>query len=107
MKRRREILLLLDQVQQVPKVLNYGGKYLTLSLVQGVKDLPMQPFGCNLCVVGGKNWPRVGSSVFLEPAVGTELGQLGLWIPLGVFIPRNERTRLLHQTYDEYSVTRM
>jgi hypothetical protein len=64
MKRRREILLLLDQVQQVPKVLNYGDKYLTLSLVQGVKDLPMQPFGCNLCVVGGQNWPRVGSSVF-------------------------------------------
>jgi hypothetical protein len=70
----------------------------------------MQPFGCNLCVVGGKNWPRIGSSVFLESAVGTELGQLGLWIALGVFIPRKERTRLLHllhQTYDEYSVTRM
>jgi hypothetical protein len=67
----------------------------------------MQPFGCNLCVVGGKNWPKVGSSIFLGSAVGTELGQLGLWITLSVFIPRKERTRLSHQTYDEYSVTRV
>jgi hypothetical protein len=91
MKRRREILLLLDQVQQVPKVLNYGDKYLTLSLVQGVKDLPMQPFGCNLCVVGGKNWPGVGSSVFLESAVGTELGSACGFLLAFLFLGRKGR----------------
>jgi hypothetical protein len=38
----------------------------------------------------GKNWPRVGASVFLESAVGTELGSLNRSWHLA-FSPRKER----------------
>jgi hypothetical protein len=67
----------------------------------------MQPFGTDCCVVGRKNWSRVGSpklfSLNQPSARSSALWMAGSW-HLALH-PRKERTRLLHQTYDEYFFT--